>query len=185
MGWAATGTGALLNGANKFMEAGGTILSGGSFWDGARNGLISAGLNHATHTLENYFEEKRVYKFFSRLRNHYESKTGTDYSLTEKEVKFLESSGKIGVVGKYVGDKTWSHSIDFYEAGFDLKYSFGSSTIDLTLSGNGKVSITRFFDTYDFDPKAWGVRSIINEMITRGYNLYSSGKSFNIIYNAK
>lgn len=52
---------ALKNIKNAYMQAGGMILSGavaggvaseisgGSFWDGFRNGLISAGLNHAMH----------------------------------------------------------------------------------------------------------------------------------------
>jgi hypothetical protein len=60
---AASGTGALLKGASVGWEAAGTIasgglmggigaeISGGNFWDGARNGLISAGLNHAAHMM--------------------------------------------------------------------------------------------------------------------------------------
>jgi RHS repeat-associated protein len=51
----------LLNGTSKAAQAIGTVvtggvagglgsvISGGSFWDGARNGLISAGLNHGAH----------------------------------------------------------------------------------------------------------------------------------------
>ncbi len=59
---AATGTGSLLSGTeNKFTQAFGTTASGalargvgaeiagGKFWDGARNGAISAGLNHGIH----------------------------------------------------------------------------------------------------------------------------------------
>lgn len=58
---AAAGTGALLNNANEFWDATGTIasgsimggvsseISGGKFWDGFRNGAISSGLNHAAH----------------------------------------------------------------------------------------------------------------------------------------
>ena len=61
---AAGGTGALLKGINNqgLMAAGvvaagavtgglGAELAGGNFWDGARNGAISAGLNHAMHML--------------------------------------------------------------------------------------------------------------------------------------
>jgi RHS repeat-associated protein len=65
---AATGMGSLLNGANNFWEATGTIasgslmggvsaeLSGSNFWDGVRNGAISSGLNHVAHVLQNRLE---------------------------------------------------------------------------------------------------------------------------------
>ncbi len=62
----ATATGnALSNVKNVYLHAGGMALaggfgggiaseiSGGNFWDGFRNGLISAGLNHAAHTVYN------------------------------------------------------------------------------------------------------------------------------------
>jgi len=59
---AATGSGALMKGVkSKGLNALGIVgsgilaggigaeISGGNFWDGARNGAISAGLNHAIH----------------------------------------------------------------------------------------------------------------------------------------
>jgi hypothetical protein len=69
--------------------------------------------------------------------------------------------------------------------GFDLKYSFGRATGSFKLDAVGKFTTTSFFDRYDFDAKAWGTRTFMNELITRGYNIYSSGKAFNIIYNGK
>jgi len=58
----ATGAGSLFSNANKGVQAFGMIgggalaggigakIAGGDFWDGARNGAISAGLNHGIHS---------------------------------------------------------------------------------------------------------------------------------------
>ncbi len=34
-----------------------SVISGGNFWEGFRNGLISAGLNHVMHTVQEYVNE--------------------------------------------------------------------------------------------------------------------------------
>lgn len=163
----------------------GAELTGGEFWKGAVIGATVAGLNHSLHAIETRIQQQKEYKFFNRLRDHYESNSGTDFSLTTKEVNYLTSKGKINNQNlKFIGDNTWQFSIDFYEAGFDLKYSFGRATGSFKIDGT-KFTTTSFFDRYDFDPKAWGTRTFINELITRGYNIYSSGTPFNIIYNGK
>jgi len=86
---AAYGTSSLLSNANEVLMAGGTILSGaaigglsseiegGSFWDGARNGAISATLNHVAHMLEE--EGGRNPK--------------QDKPLTKEDIKNLEKQG--------------------------------------------------------------------------------------------
>ena len=43
----------------------GSSIAGGNFWDGARNGMISAGLNHGFHTL------KRSFPSFKKLSDSY------------------------------------------------------------------------------------------------------------------
>jgi len=59
---ASAAVGGIFKGASKFAQGAamigagglsggvGSVLAGGDFWDGARNGLISAGLNHAVHS---------------------------------------------------------------------------------------------------------------------------------------
>ncbi len=66
---ASSGMGSLLNGANDFWEATGTVasgslmggvsaeISGGRFWDGFRNGAISSGLNHVAHVITDKIEK--------------------------------------------------------------------------------------------------------------------------------
>jgi RHS repeat-associated protein len=164
----------------------GAELSGGDFWKGAAIGGMVAGLNHLGEKGYQAIQEQKEIKFFDRLRNHYEGETGNDFILTKKEVNFLTSRGKINHQNlRLKGNSSWEYSIDFYDSGFDLKYSFGRATGSFKIDLNGKFVTTSFYDRYDFDPKIWGTRTYINELITRGYNIYSSGKAFNIIYNAK
>lgn len=60
-------------------------IMGGNFWDGARNGAISAGLNHAYHTGHNGILQKQLDKVFKNY-----PKTG-DYEM-DKELVFGEVS---------------------------------------------------------------------------------------------
>ncbi len=146
-------------------------------------GAIVGGLNHAMHEAGEKKEEREIIEFFSRLRAHYEGKTGTDIRLNRKEFDFLISRGKINwKASKYnESTKTFSTIIDFYNSDTDLKLSFGRATV-YYIDNNGKATFTGFYDVYDFDPKPWGNRSFKNEVITRAYNVYSSGKGFEINY---
>jgi RHS repeat-associated protein len=149
---------------------------------GMATGAIVGGLNHAMHEAGEKKEEREIIEFFSRLRAHYEGKTGTDIRLNRKEFDFLISRGKINwKASKYnESTKTFSTIIDFYNSDTDLKLSFGRATVYYT-DNNGKATFTGFHDVYDFDPKPWGEgRSFVNEVITRTYNSYSSGKKFEI-----
>lgn len=83
-----------------------------------------------------------------------------------------------------VDDNTYKASINFYVSDSDLKLSFGRATITYRIE-NDKYIYSTFYDKYDFDSKPWGTRSVVNEVITRAYNSYSDGKSFNIYYNKK
>ena len=69
------GAGKLLGGVNNvYLQAGGIVLAGGvsggvasvaaggKFWDGFRNGLISAGLNHAAHYMVGIYTINKVLK---------------------------------------------------------------------------------------------------------------------------
>ena len=140
-------------------------------------GLIVSGLNHAAHAIQ----EK--HQFFNRLREHYESKSGDDFNISAKEFKYLTRKGEINY-NKFVkvGDNRYEVSINFYNSDSDLALSFGRATLSYSVE-NGKKVFDGFYDRYDFDSKEWGVRSNTNEVLTRTYNTFSDGKSFNIYYN--
>ncbi len=40
----------------------GSVLAGGNFWDGVRNGLISSTLNHAAHMIIKKIEIEKIIK---------------------------------------------------------------------------------------------------------------------------
>jgi len=88
----ATGVGAVSKDASKAVQTIGTVgsgalaggigaeIAGGNFWDGARNGAISAGLNHAYSSLlspkifvDNYDETLDFNKYSGLLEKHLES----------------------------------------------------------------------------------------------------------------
>ena len=177
-------------------------MAGGSFWDGVCNGLICAGLNHAMHlayeTLEgqdeppqqepkqqnNGFKRLIGKKFFWELKNHYLTGEGEDVFLTKEQFTELIIHGKIDYANAELGeDGYYTTSISFYETNDDLHYSFGTATVKYKLLDDNKIMFSGFKDTYNFDPKPWGVRSFKNEVITRTYNVISNGTEFSIYYN--
>lgn len=150
-------------------------INGGDFWKGACIGLVTASFNHLQHKTEEY-------KFFDRLRRHYSKGNGEDFIITGKEYNYLVSKGKIDYANAKLGeDGYYTASIDFYDAGFDLKYSFGKATMKFYSKGM-YTKLLGFYDRYDFDAKSWGERSILAELITRGYGVIGSGTSFDIFY---
>ncbi len=94
---AAAGTGALLQNASSGIQAAGMIgsgalsggigseISGGSFWDGVRNGAISAGLNHVAHIIQ----DKMILNSFAK------QKFGSDYK-EKYGVKSLKWGSQMG-----------------------------------------------------------------------------------------
>lgn len=152
-----------------------SVLNGDSFLQGACIGLTTAGLNHLQHKTEEY-------KFFNRLRKHYERGNGEDLILTIKEFNYLIRQGHIDAENAILGDDGYyKTSIDFYNSSSDLKYSFGRATVKYTMSGNN-LDYVGFYDYYDFDSKDWGERSYYAEIITRTYGALSNGTGFNIYY---
>ena len=157
----------------------GAELTGGNFWQGAAIGGIVAGLNHVMHKMG---EDP---KFFKKMKDHYEKRTGEEITLTEKEFKYLVSKGKIDTKTIKIIDKKnniYKAVINFYDSGFDLANTFGKATVTYRVV-NGKKLYRTFYDKYDFDPKEWGVRSNSSEIKTRLYNIYSSGKAFEIKFD--
>ena len=39
----------------------GSVIAGGNFWQGMRQGLITSGLNHAAHSIQKRIEEKVLF----------------------------------------------------------------------------------------------------------------------------
>lgn len=137
---------------------------------------MNAGLNHVQQGIEQY-------KFFHRLRKHYEGGTGADFKISKNEFKYLLKKGEIDFANATdIGDGYYSASINFYNADNDLKLSFGRATVIYKTTNDGNI-YQYFYDRYDFDPKPWGTRSSTNEIITRAYNAYSDGTAFDIYYN--
>ena len=150
-------------------------INGGDFWKGACIGLVTAGLNHLQHKTEEY-------KFFDRLRRHYSKGNGEDFIITGKEFYYLITKGKIDYANATLGeDGYYTTSINFYDSGFDLKYSFGNATVKFYSKGM-YTRLLGFYDKYDFDAKPWGTRSMLSELITRGYGGVVNGTSFGIYY---
>ena len=149
---------------------------GSSSWTGGSGGM--SGLNNYVQQ-----QQQEKHKFFTRLREHYESKSGDDFNLSAKEFKYLTKKGNINY-NKFVkvGDNRYEVSVNFYGSDSDLALSFGRATLSYSVE-NGKKVFDGFFDKYDFDSKEWGVRSNSNEVLTRVYNPVSDGKSYNIYYN--
>jgi len=136
--------------------------------------LMNAGLNHVQQGGEQH-------TFFWRLKNHYDGGTGADFKINESEFEYLLKKGTINhIKAKNIGDGLFRAPINFYNSDKDLALSFGNAWVFYKMEGAYKIYYD-FNDTYDFDSKPWGKgRSIPNEIITRGYNLYSNGKSFRI-----
>ena len=178
-----------------------SAITGGNFLEGAAIGLVVTALNHALHEaldpdptqqqkgnekmVKNILDEK--IKFFKRLRSHYESKTGESFKLTNKEFYFLMETALnenlIDFNNQNCNGISCLTTVDFYKSkSEDLKYSFGKASIHYSINQSGTKIINGFYDYYDFDPKPWGIRTLTSELITRGYNFISNGKSFKINY---
>ena len=130
-------------------------------------------------------DQKDDPEFFSKLKARYESQKGGTLNLTKEEFTYLTSKGKIDYQNAKLIDaknNIYQASIDFYDSGFDLANTFGRATVTYRVV-NGQTLFRSFYDKYDFDPKPWGTRSTMNEIKTRAYNIYSSGKAFEINYN--
>jgi hypothetical protein len=123
-------------------------------------------------------------KFFWELKNHYLKGEGEDVFLTKEQFTELIIHGKIDYANAELGeDGYYTTSISFYETNDDLHYSFGTATVKYKVLDDNKNMYLGFKDTYNFDPKPWGVRSFKNEVITRTYNIISNGTDFSIYYN--
>lgn len=160
--------------------------------------IIVTGLNHAIHATANRLEKSDIEfdlqnakdgdpKLFEKLRQHYEAKTGKPLTLTKDEFLYMMKNAISEKLIDYSSAKcvngNCTATVDFYKSSsYDLKFSFGKAMVKFHYNKSGQAVIYGFYDKYDFDPKPWGKRSTMNEFITRLYNIYSSGKAFEIKY---
>ena len=80
-----------------------------------------------------------------------------------------------------LGNNRYSVSVNFYNTSFDLKNAFGRATFYLQYD-NGQFRPTGFYDYWDLDSKASGVRPGSAESTTRFFNSILNGTPFKIIY---
>jgi len=80
-----------------------------------------------------------------------------------------------------LGNNRYSVSVNFYNTTFDLKNAFGRATFYLQYD-KGQFSPTGFYDYWDLDSKASGVRPGSAESTTRFFNSILNGTPFKITY---
>ena len=144
---ASAAVGGIFKGASKFAQGAamigagglsggvGSVLAGGDFWDGARNGLISAGLNHVAHSIQktiqnakkagiifidNLTEGLDVEKYMTILKDHL-ILNGFSFDLEIAKYSFWKELGA-KLVGRPIAHVT---IIDRYIRGAPLEKGVG------------------------------------------------------------
>lgn len=121
--------------------------------------------------------------FFWGFRKHFLEGSGEDVILTKEQFDALLGHGRIDFsTAELIDDEYFVANVSFYESDLDLHLSFGVSTVKFKIE-NGKIEFFAFRDTYNFDPKPWGERGVVNELIVRTYDKLSEGRQFGIYYN--
>jgi hypothetical protein len=188
------GAGYLTKKSGTFMQAFATVssgavaggvgaeISGGNFWDGARNGAISAGLNHAMHNVVN----KVIWSKFPKLDfNDLNDKERTEHIL--KAIRFANEQGGIDI------------DLDIVFKNFEPNSSaaFKSGIINLTIDGNSmpfqlEIGIynrigKRFNTVFNFTGGQTVSRDINNVSWTfyknPGWNWGTTADKFDFIWN--
>ena len=129
------GTASLLNNAGTAWQALGTVtagavsggigaeIAGGNFWDGARNGAISAGLNHAYHAVDQAILQNQL----DKVLNNYPT-DGND------EISAREAYGRVSPAAQELydsGDPNYQNacatrlSLAFAKAGVRIPGGYG------------------------------------------------------------
>lgn len=121
--------------------------------------------------------------YFWALKQHYIEGTGLDVFLTKEQFDNLMRYGKIDFsTVKLIDDDYFVANVSFYDSNLDLHLSFGTATVKFKME-NDRIEFYAFSDTYNFDPKPWGARGTLNELLVRTYNKLSNGTQFGIYYN--
>jgi len=80
-----------------------------------------------------------------------------------------------------LGNNRYSVTANFYNTTFDLKNAFGRATFYLQYN-KGQFIPTGFYDYWDLDSKASGIRPGSAESTTRFFNFILNGTPFKITY---
>ncbi len=121
--------------------------------------------------------------YFWSLKQHYLEGTGLDVLLTKDQFDNLMRHGEIDFsTAELIDDDFFVANVSFYGSDLDLHLSFGTATVKFKMENN-RIEFYAFRDTYNFDPKPWGERGTVNELIVRAYNKLSNGTQFGIYYN--
>ncbi|MBO6024324.1 MAG: hypothetical protein J6P83_05665 [Bacteroidales bacterium] len=121
--------------------------------------------------------------YFWALKQHYLEGTGLDVLLTKDQFDNLMRHGEIDFsTAELIDDDFFVANVSFYGSDLDLHLSFGTATVKFKMENN-RIEFYAFRDTYNFDPKPWGERGTVNELIVRAYNKLSNGTQFGIYYN--
>jgi len=121
--------------------------------------------------------------YFWALKQHYLEGTGLDVFLTRDQFDNLMQHGEIDFsTAELIDDDFFIANVSFYESDLDLHLSFGTATVKFKMENN-RIELYAFRDTYNFDPKPWGERGPVNELLVRTYNKLSNGTQFGIYYN--
>lgn len=82
---------------------------------------------------------------------------------------------------KSIGDNKYSITANLYKTTFDLKNAFGRAMFYLQFD-RGQFSPTGFYDYWDLDSKASGIRPGSAESKTRFFKSILKGAPFKITY---
>ena len=121
--------------------------------------------------------------YFWGFRKHYLEGTGEDVFISKEQFDNLMRQGEIDFsTVELIDDDFFVANVSFYKSDPDLHLSFGTATVKFKVE-NDRIEFYAFRDTYNFDPKPWGSRGAVNELIVRTYNRLSNGTQFDIYYN--
>lgn len=127
------GASSLLKNAGTGLQAAGTVaagalaggigaeIMGGNFWDGARNGAISAGLNHAYHTVETAVLTNQLEKVYA----NYPTDGSKEISAQEAFRLVSPAAEKAYLDGDFTNACATRLSLAFAEAGVRIPNGYG------------------------------------------------------------
>ena len=195
----ATGSSSMFSGTDKLGQAMGTVIggslagglgatiAGGNFWDGVRNGAISAGLNHGCHLLVNEFDKQlqQTRKHFAVIAAYYDEKISAlieqinPYNAEQINAQIKDYA--IQKLNKFISmTKTGSQ--------YDLKNVANGTFSNTSIGPKGVAFHTEIWKAEDFGnynfgvaAKAYGYSLTFSQFGAGMYQIYSGTSSFDYI----
>ena len=127
----------------------GSSIAGGNFWDGARNGMISAGLNHGLHLIQNNIYSNQLKKVFESypMENDREISPSEAFSRVSPAAAELNASGD----PNYQNACATRLSLAFAKAGVNIPRGYGG-----LMDVNGNRIIVSASQMYRFMSTKYG-----------------------------